>query len=744
MELSLPPPETRTTMPRPRKPFLALTLFAALPLALLMPRAIAVEVPVEVPVVDHTMEIQIDPAAGTLTVTDRLTLPPGRETVDLVLHEGLSPRVLSGDATLTPLGRDEHLEALRLQLSPAAKGMVTLGYGGPIRHGLAAVTEGMGRERQVTAGTIGPEGVFLDGGSGWYPRVPGTHQRLDLKVTLPPDWQAISQGAGPQREGFNGSAWTETRPQDDIYLVAAPFRLYRESGSDLAHQGAAGAEAQVWLRAPDDRLAADYLAATREYLDLYGRLIGPYPYAKFALVENFWETGYGMPSFTLLGPQVLRLPFIIASSYPHEVLHNWWGNGVYVDARTGNWSEGLTAYLADHLLKEREGQGAAYRRDSLQAYADTVRTDRDFPLTQFRGRHGETSQAIGYGKAAMFFHNLRIQLGDATFVAGLRRFYADNQFRAAGYAELRRAFETVSGRDLGDYFTAWTTRTGAARLALSEVQSTPTKTGYQVSGRISQIQLGAPLPLAVPVVVHPLDGPPVRMLVDLTGRKGDFTVDLPTAPLRLAVDPEFDTFRTLAPGESPVALSGLFGAAQGLILLPGAAESTLLAAYRELAAAWQAGHPGWTVVMDQDQQTLPQDRPVWLLGWENRFLGAFATGAQPFALDPERHTLSIGGTAVDTAVDTGPAGDTSLVLTRAQDGQALGWLAAGTPTALPGLARKVPHYGKYGYLVFAGTAPDNRLKGQWPPADSPLIHWFGDRRPTLPPVPRTSLTEVGR
>ena len=716
----------------PRILFLILSLF--------MPIAIAVEVPV----VDHAMEIRIDPAAGTLAVTDRLTLPPGRETVDLVLHEGLSPRVLSGDATLTPLGRDEHLEALRLQLTPAAKGVVTLGYGGPIRHGLSAVTEGMGRERQETTGTIGPEGVFLDGGSGWYPRVPGTHQRFDLKVTLPPGWQAISQGAGPDREGFTGSAWTETRPQDDIYLVAAPFRLYRASGVDPANQGAAQgatrAEAQVWLRAPDDRLAADYLAATREYLDLYGRLIGPYPYAKFALVENFWETGYGMPSFTLLGPQVLRLPFIITSSYPHEVLHNWWGNSVYVDARTGNWSEGLTAYLADHLLKEREGQGAAYRRDSLQAYADHVRTERDFPLNQFRGRHGEASQAIGYGKAAMFFHNLRLQLGDATFVAGLRRFYADHQFRAAGYADLRRAFEAVSGQDLGDYFTAWTTRTGAARLALSEVQSTPTKTGYQVTGRISQIQLGAPLPLAVPVVLHPVEGPPVRVLVDLKGRKGDFTIELPTAPLRLAVDPEFDTFRTLAPGESPVALSGLFGAGQGLILLPGAAEPGLLAAYRELATAWQAGHPGWTIATDQDQPSLPLDRPVWLLGWENRLLGVFATGGQGFELDPQRRTLSIGGTAVDTS----PTAGTSLVLTRERDGQALGWLAAGETATLPGLARKVPHYGKYGYLVFTGTAPDNQLKGQWPPNDSPLIHWFGDRRPIQPSVPRTSLAEVGR
>jgi aminopeptidase N len=108
----------------------------------------------------------------------------------------------------------------------------------------------------------------------------------------------------------------------------------------------------VLLREPDAPLARKYLAATHRYLALYDELIGPYPYKKFAMVENFRQTGYGMPSFTLLGSRVIRFPFILSSSYPHEILHNWWGNSVYVDYDSGNWSEGLTSYLADHLIRE--------------------------------------------------------------------------------------------------------------------------------------------------------------------------------------------------------------------------------------------------------------------------------------------------------------------------------------------------------------------------------------------------------
>jgi len=713
----------------PQTPMRKLLRLILLPIALtslLLP----LSVPADLPVVDHEIAAVIDPASGQLTVTDRLTLPPGRDTVDLVLHTGLSPRVAPDQGTLEVLGQDAHLEALRLHLTPAAGGSATLTYSGTIRHALTAVSEGMGREQLTTVGTIGPDGVFLDGGSGWYPRMPGTLQRFTLRVSLPAGWQAVSQGAGPGNESDMGSAWAETQPQDDIYLIAAPFTLYRDQGA-APHQEA---EAQVWLRTPDAPLAAGYLAATREYLDLYSRLIGPYPYAKFALVENFWETGYGMPSFTLLGPQVIRLPFIITSSYPHEVLHNWWGNGVYVNDQGGNWSEGLTAYLADHLMKEREGQGAAYRRDSLAAFADYVRTGADFPLIAFRGRHGAASQAIGYGKAAMVFHNLRIQLGDAAFIQGLQRFYTDNRFRVAGYPQLRSAFETASGRDLGTYFTAWTTRTGAPRLALSEVRSEPFANGYRVSGRVAQTQRQAPYPFAVPVVVHLTDGAPRQTLVTLTGRDTDFTIELPAAPLRVALDPEFDSFRTLEAGESAVSLGGLFGAAQGLILLPGAAPPDLLEAYRALATEWQRGHAGWQVALDSDHPAPPTDRAVWLLGWENRHLGAFAAGSQGFSLDPAARALNIAGATVDTT-------NASLALTRQGGEQALGWVATTDAAALPGLTRKLPHYGKYGYLVFTGTAPDNRQKGQWPPGDSPLVHWFGEARRDLTPVPRSSLAE---
>ena len=84
----------------------------------------------------------------------------------------------------------------------------------------------------------------------------------------------------------------------------------------------------------------------------------------------------------------------------------------------------------------------------------------------------------------------------------------------------------------------------------------------------------------------------------------------------------------------------------------------------------------------------------------------------------------------------------------AVDAEGLGliacWIAVMRSAALSGLARKLPHYGKYGYLGFEGDAPDNVLKGIFPTFNSILnysIQYDGKILPvTSKIVPRKALS----
>ena len=62
----------------------------------------------------------------------------------------------------------------------------------------------------------------------------------------------------------------------------------------------------AYLFKEDASLADEYLEACARYLDAYIPLLGPYPFPKFAVVENFFSSGLGMPSFTLLGSAIIK------------------------------------------------------------------------------------------------------------------------------------------------------------------------------------------------------------------------------------------------------------------------------------------------------------------------------------------------------------------------------------------------------------------------------------------------------
>ena len=152
-------------------------------------------------------------------------------------------------------------------------------------------------------------------------------------------------------------------PAEGIDLVAGPYHVDQRVTGNVA--------VRTYFHPEIDELSADYLTAAHGYLARYSSTIGSYPYAGFSIVSSPLPTGLGMPSFTYLGIEVLRLPFIRTTSLGHEVLHNWWGNGIVADHASGNWAEGLTTYMADHELAARRDreQGAEMRVGWLRDYA---------------------------------------------------------------------------------------------------------------------------------------------------------------------------------------------------------------------------------------------------------------------------------------------------------------------------------------------------------------------------------------
>lgn len=671
----------------------------------------------------HTMTIAIDAAAHRITVKERIEIPPSMTAPEFVLAESLpitssSPaveRVPAGDIDAF-LGSGSGESGERVAYARYRVGalgndrVVTIEYSGVIDTPLSDEKEQYSRGFRSTPGLIGPDGVYLSSTSGWYPLFGGGLVSFDLDVTnVPQGWHLITTGAGTSRDANGHARWSSEGLVDDIYLVGGPLQMWKDS--------AGATEALVYLHDKDDALAAKYLTATAQYVEMYRSLIGPYPYGKFALVENFWETGYGMPSFTLLGKEVVRLPFIIVSSYPHEILHNWWGNSVFVDYETGNWCEGLTAYMADHLLKEQRGQGAEYRQSTLQKYRDYVTEGRDFPLMEFRSRHNAATEAVGYGKSLMGFHMLRRQAGDDAFRRALQAFYRKNRGKRASFADLRASLEAETKSDLGAFFHDWVERAGAPALTVSVGAVKQVATGWSVAGALRQTQPESIGTFAwdVPVVVTTGDGAET-FNVRLAGKETKFELAPKGRPLVLEIDPAFDVFRLLDPRETPPSIGQIFGEPKIVAVLPSKAAPEEQKRWRDLMSGWQSESHAITIVDDSSVKEIPRGSSVWLLGRDNLLASKTMTSDASLG-------FGVSADAVTLGADNAPFANHSIVVVKRHPGDAshaIGWLVIDPAEAFPGLGRKLPHYGKYSYLAFEGTEPANTIKGQWAGVDSPL------------------------
>ena len=686
------------------------------------------------PALRHDVQVTLVPDRELLLVEDEVTLSPELrarlgDKVLFTLHAGLAPERVGPGPPLAAAPRAPapgaangsgkeaagvRVEGFSVTLAPGERSF-TVRYGGKVSHPIEDRGKEYARKSSDSPGLVSKDGAVLSGSTRWLPELSEDLVAFTLDAHVPPGWDAVSQGSRAAHERGADATWVRwdsPEPQEEVFLVAGPFVEHARSAGRVL--------VQTFLRSEDAALADGYLAAGAEYLSMYERLLGPYPYAKFALVENFWDTGYGMPSFTLLGPRVIRLPFIVHSSYPHEILHSWWGNGVFVDPARGNWCEGLTAYLADHLIEEQGGRGAEYRRTSLQQYADYVAENRELAVREFRERHGAVTQAIGYDKVLMLFHMLRERMGDEPFVAALRRFYAEHRFRAASFSDLARAMSAAAKEDLSWFFAEWVDRPGAPAIRLESAEVVGRGGSHALELTLAQSQQGEPYTVDVPVYLTlPSSPQAVRRTVHLAERRQRFTLPVDEAPARVDVDPEYDVFRRVDPAELPPALSGAFGAARSVIVLPSSAPPEQRAAYAALAESWRTA--GTEVVTDAELASVPPRKAVWIFGWENRLRPIVATALAPYDATLGARELRVATTVLARATRAVVV----AVRSPADAAQVVAFLAADRPSALPGLGRKLPHYGKYSLLGFEGDEPANVAKETWPVLASPLAIGFG-------------------
>ena len=637
------------------------------------------------------LDVTLDPQARRFHATAELA---ASGDFGFMLHHTLA--IVAASVNGKPISvvsgrRDDQMRELRVTAPPGAK--LRIEYSG-VLPALDATLD-----HRSVLGAMPPmaarEGSFLPAGSGWYPR-PAAHFSYRVKLALPGDQRGLVAGRLVAEELRRGAAgqylaiFEFEHPADGIDLMAGPYTV-REK---LVPRGdAAPLRLRTYFYRDLDALADGYLEDSRRYLELYAEQIGAYPFSEFSVVASPLPTGFGMPTLTYIGREVLKLPFIRATSLGHEVLHNWWGNGVYADYTKGNWSEGLTTFMADYFYKERESRAAAreMRLSWLRDFA-AVPAGAHRPLAAFRSRTHGAEAAVGYGKSAMVFLMLRDAIGEDVFRRGLRLFWERHRFKLASWDDLRAAFEQAAGRSLGTFVEQWVQRAGGPTVRIVEAKALIGSGKTKLA--LTLTQTAPPYAITVPVEVIAGDNPQTRRIA--FDRERDIaTIELDAVPEGIRVDPELRLWRMLDREELPPILRQwlIARAPRVAVVSPGAevqlAAETLAKRFFEMPAK-----------ISGSAEAVGGAEPALLIGLHRDVDAALAK----LGLPPRPSVIGDRGSVQVWTVDD--------VKSSRRTGAPVAVVSVSDAESLKLLARPLPHYGAQSYLILDGPRVIER--GVWP------------------------------
>jgi len=506
----------------------------------------------------YRLELAIDPASaqitGTVSISATSTLDRlGRISLDLVGYQVDQVR-----AAGAPLRFYRSPTKLYVELpQPVDRGAplsVEVDY-----HGAIEARPSHWRRPEVRLGlnitrTLeGPQAVARnqpDGARNWLPcnDHPLDKATFSIEVSVPQPLVAVSNGsliAGRGEGGWTTWVWDMDAPMA-TYLLGLAIGDYRRE--DVGQEG--DVELAHYLFPGDVERARRVLVPTAEMMRFLEDCLGPYPFPTYGYVEVAPHLGLETQTMVTLGREILGyddLPEYMI----HEHAHHWFGNSVTPASWSDIWlNEGFATYF-EFLWRSRDPAAPGCERWAPDlawlegARKLVIEAGETAPLGW-----PEPEQLLGansYYKGAWVLHMLRAEIGDETFFAVLRRYYARHAGGNVRTADFRAVAEEVTGRDLGAFVRQWVEGSGKPVLDTTWT-SHPAGSGAVVTVQLCQRQAETftfPLSLAFTAA----DGRSAEERIFADQAQEAITATLPFAPARLDLDPYL---RLLAEMRPPV------------------------------------------------------------------------------------------------------------------------------------------------------------------------------------------------
>ena len=368
--------------------------------------------------------------------------------------------------------------------------------------------------------------------SAWFPTIDTPNERMtqEIYITVDPKYTTLSNGtfmySRQNADGTKTDYWKQELPHAP-YLTMMAIGEYAVVKDKWRNK-----EVNYYVEPAYKGTAKKIFGHTPEMMEFFSKKLGvDYPWAKYSqvVVRDFVSGAMENTSAsTFMEDLQLNERELLDKNWDgiiaHELFHQWFGDYVTTESWANLPLNEAFANYSEYLWAEHKygADEAAYlQMDELGQYLDEAETKRE-PLIRYHyGDREDMFDSHSYAKGGRVLHMLRQLVGDDAWWASLNHYLTKHKYTAVEVAELRMAFEDVTGQDLMWFFDQWFMKPGHPELKVAH-----TYQNGQLSLRVQQLQDTTYMP------VYRL---PLKVAVWANGKRTDYPVVIDKADQTFAL-----------------------------------------------------------------------------------------------------------------------------------------------------------------------------------------------------------------
>ncbi|MCL4266475.1 MAG: M1 family metallopeptidase [Anaerolineae bacterium] len=284
-----------------------------------------------------------------------------------------------------------------------------------------------------------------DGSRYWFPNNdhPRDKATYRFEITVPEGNTAVANGRLVSAEN-NTFIWEHNYPMAS-YLATIVVGDYER----LEGQSPAGIPLRDYIFPASQSQFERATASSREAIDWMSDLFGDYPYEEFGFV-SVHAPGVSLETQTMV---LLSTGMFDEQTAVHELAHMWFGDWVSLDSWGEMWrNEGFATYLS-FLWEYRDDP------DGLELYMEGIRAfledNNELGKPLRNPPPAELFSAYTYVGGALMIHELRQEMGDDAFFAGLKNYFQQYAHGTASDEEFIAVMEAAASKSLAAFFSRW-------------------------------------------------------------------------------------------------------------------------------------------------------------------------------------------------------------------------------------------------------------------------------------------------